>query len=64
MDGWNASLAQEWLDGCYSYPLIKSLSLMDRCPVNMNILVPKVAVLHMNPWKSGDFHEHGFNDFN
>jgi hypothetical protein len=34
-----ASQGPDWLEGFYSYSEFKSLSVIRRCPVNMNILV-------------------------
>lgn len=44
-----ALLAPEWLDEFYSYSVFKSLSIIDQCPVNMDILTPKIEALQMNP---------------
>jgi hypothetical protein len=33
-----SSLAPESFDGFYSYSVLRSLSIIDRCPMNMNIL--------------------------
>jgi hypothetical protein len=39
-----ALLAPEWLD-----KVLKYLSIIDRCPVNMDILAPKIEALQMGP---------------
>jgi hypothetical protein len=44
-----ALLAPEWLDEFYSYLVFKSLSIIDHCPVNVDILAPKIEALQMGP---------------
>jgi hypothetical protein len=41
-----ASLAPEQFDRFYSYSEFKSLSILCNCLENMNILAPKIGVLH------------------
>jgi hypothetical protein len=41
-----ASLAPERLYGFYSYSAFKSLSILDRCLVNVNILASRIVVHH------------------
>jgi hypothetical protein len=41
------SLAPEWLDGFYSYSVIKGLSILGGCQVNLNILDPKIRANQM-----------------
>jgi hypothetical protein len=45
------SLTPEWLDGLYSYPTFKNLSVIGRCQVNMNILYLKIGDFQMGPPK-------------
>jgi hypothetical protein len=48
MDGWMCtSVDPERLDGFYSYSVFESLSIIGRCLLNMNILVPKIRALKM-----------------
>jgi hypothetical protein len=42
-------LAPERLDKSYLYSVFKSFSVIGQCPVNMNILVPKIESLQMGP---------------
>jgi hypothetical protein len=42
-----------WMDVGF-VALLKSLFVIDQCPVNINILAPKIWVLHMYP-KTGPF---------
>jgi hypothetical protein len=44
-----ASLASERLEGFYSYSLFKSLSIVGRYPMNINILAPKIGVIQVGP---------------
>jgi hypothetical protein len=39
------SLASEQFDTFYSYSVFMNLSVLDLCPVNMNIITPKVGAL-------------------
>jgi hypothetical protein len=39
----------EELDGFYSYSLFKNSCIVGQCPVNMNILAPKIWALQMGP---------------
>jgi hypothetical protein len=43
------SLAHERLDRYYSRSKLKSLSIIGRCPVNMNILPSKAGALNISP---------------
>jgi hypothetical protein len=44
----------DW-SGFYSHSVLQSLSITDRCPVNMDILSPKMLALQMSPKKqNGD----------
>jgi hypothetical protein len=55
-----SSLAVEWLDGFYSYSIFKSVSVIGRCQMNMNIQAPKVGVFQMVPeTQNGDIIEDG-----
>jgi hypothetical protein len=65
-----ASPAPERLDGFYSYSVIKNLSVIARCPVNMNlkscmnILAPKNGALSDGLLKqNGDFLENCSENF-
>jgi hypothetical protein len=50
--------ACEQLEGYYSYSFFSSLSIRVWCPVNMNILAPKIGAFWMDPKKkNGDFLE-------
>jgi hypothetical protein len=42
-------LVPEQLDGFYSYSVVKSLSIIGQCPVNMNIPAPKIGTLEKRP---------------
>jgi hypothetical protein len=57
-----ASLAPELLDGFYSCSVFKSLSILGRCPVNLNIPYPKQAISRWAPAKNRDFIENRLND--
>jgi hypothetical protein len=52
------------LDGFYLYSVLKSLSVIGQCLVNMNILAPKIEVCQMRPKKQRPFlKKNGYNDF-
>jgi hypothetical protein len=38
-------LAFKWFDGFFSYSVFKSAFVLGLCPLNMNILVPKIGAL-------------------
>jgi hypothetical protein len=68
MGGWMGwicvSLASERLEGFYSYSAFKSLSIIGRFPVNMNIPAPKTGALLLGPQsQNADFLENRTNDF-
>jgi hypothetical protein len=42
-------LATERLDGFYSYSVFRSFSVTGQSSVNINILAPKIGVLHRDP---------------
>jgi hypothetical protein len=72
MDGWvygwmQDVLAFEWLDKFYSNSTFKSLNMLDRCQVNMNIPDQKTACPNIAPPppkpKTGIYLKNGFNDF-
>jgi hypothetical protein len=44
-------LAPKHLDAFYSYSLFKSLYIIDRCPVTINILSPKIGTIEMGSQK-------------
>jgi hypothetical protein len=55
--GWNggpmdASLAPYCFDGFYSYSVFKTLSVIGRSPMNMNVSAPKIRSLQVSPMKS------------
>lgn len=48
MCGWTwGSLAPEQQDGCYSYPMLKNLSIIYWCPMNTTIQDSDVWILHV-----------------
>jgi hypothetical protein len=56
------SLAPEPFDEFYSNSVFKSLSIIDRCPLNMNIVASRTWDRSDKPPKqSEDFLENGFN---
>jgi hypothetical protein len=46
--------ACEQLEGVYLYSVFSSLSITIWCPMNMNILAPKIAAFQMGPKKRND----------
>jgi hypothetical protein len=40
-------LTPEQLNGFYLYSVFKILSIIDPCPVNLNILAPKIGALQI-----------------
>jgi hypothetical protein len=62
--GMYASLVPAQLDGCYLHSVLKSLSVTDQCPTNINILAPRIRPVQMSPrTQSGNIPENGSNDF-
>jgi hypothetical protein len=58
------SLSPVRLDGFYSYSVLKNLSIIDRYPVAMNIVAPKIWALQIGPEVHNvDFLENGSNSF-
>jgi hypothetical protein len=45
----SASLAPKLIDGFCSFSVLKSLFILERCPVNMNIPAPKIRALKWIP---------------
>jgi hypothetical protein len=39
IDEW---ICPEQMDGFYSYSVFESLSIIDRCPININIAITKI----------------------
>jgi hypothetical protein len=44
-----ASLAPAQLNGLYSHFTFKGLSMLDRCPLNLDISAPKIGAIQMSP---------------
>jgi hypothetical protein len=61
MGGWMcAFLLPERLDGFYSYSVFKTLPVIGRFPINMNIPVTKIGALKT---QNSYFLYNGYNDF-
>jgi hypothetical protein len=59
----NGGAPPERLDGFYSYSPFRSLTIIGRNPVNINILAPKTATIHVSPKnQNGDSPTNGSND--
>lgn len=62
--GGRASLASERLEGFYSYTAFKSLSIIGRFPVNMNIPAAKTGAVLLGPHpQNAGFLENCSSDF-
>jgi hypothetical protein len=60
----SASLAAEKFHGFHSYSIFESLTIIGRCPVNINILAPKAGPLHWSPQtQKWDFLKKDINNF-
>jgi hypothetical protein len=50
-------LAFEWFNGSYSYLVFRTLSIIRKCPVNMNFLAQKIRALQMCPNTKWPFYQ-------
>jgi hypothetical protein len=62
--GAHAAIAPEWLNTFNFYLIVKSLSILGWCPVNLNIPASKTGSFRMGlKTQNGNFLKLGSNDF-